>query len=191
MDRVAAFAERHPEVAAWFTNSTFDFAIAMHDAVVKYGNLTPRQLEASQRCAAQFKAAQERQANAPAADVSAIAHAFDAATANGLKRPKLTLGDLRFSLAPVTGINAGAIYVKQSPGGIYLGKFHQGCFVRSRDCDEAQQATILAIGTDPYGAAVNHGKLTGNCAVCSRPLSDPASVARGIGPICAAKLGWS
>lgn len=28
------------------------------------------------------------------------------------------------------------------------------------------------------------------CGICNRPLTDPESLARGIGPICAGKAGW-
>lgn len=34
------------------------------------------------------------------------------------------------------------------------------------------------------------GRATGTCAVCMRHLTDDTSVARGIGPICARKLGF-
>jgi Family of unknown function (DUF6011) len=30
---------------------------------------------------------------------------------------------------------------------------------------------------------------TGRCRICGRPLSDPVSVERGVGPDCAARLG--
>jgi hypothetical protein len=49
-------------------------------------------------------------------------------------------------------------------------------------------AALLDIEKDPEAAAVLHGKLSGNCSVCGRDLTDPESVARGIGPICAGKF---
>lgn len=37
--------------------------------------------------------------------------------------------------------------------------------------------------------AARLGHLHGACIVCCRPLTDPESVQRGIGPVCAAKIG--
>jgi hypothetical protein len=47
---------------------------------------------------------------------------------------------------------------------------------------------LLVIEHDPEAAAVQHGKLSGRCSVCSRDLTDPESIARGIGPVCAEKF---
>lgn len=38
--------------------------------------------------------------------------------------------------------------------------------------------------------AVKFGKKTGHCCVCSKLLTNPESVAAGIGPICADNMGW-
>lgn len=82
---------------------------------------------------------------------------------------------------------AGALYVKES--GTYLGKIMGGKFIASRDCNADQSARIVAAAADPERAAVAYGKLLGSCSCCGRELSDPESVARGIGPICAANWG--
>jgi Family of unknown function (DUF6011) len=47
---------------------------------------------------------------------------------------------------------------------------------------------LRAIEADPEAAAVLHGRASGRCSVCSRDLTDPESIARGIGPICAEKF---
>jgi hypothetical protein len=47
---------------------------------------------------------------------------------------------------------------------------------------------LLTIEADPEAAAVLHGKASGRCSVCSRDLTNPESIARGIGPICAEKF---
>ena len=66
-------------------------------------------------------------------------------------------------------------YGRQGPGRAYSGQI------------EAELTAILA---DPKAASAAYGKLTGTCGVCGRHLEDEESVARGIGPICAGKLGW-
>jgi hypothetical protein len=56
------------------------------------------------------------------------------------------------------------------------------------------EQTALALGrlnlieADPLGEAKRYGKLSGTCCVCSRMLTDPASIDAGIGPICASKF---
>lgn len=47
---------------------------------------------------------------------------------------------------------------------------------------------LQAFGRDPRGHMMRYGHATGVCGVCGRGLSDPESVALGIGPICAGKL---
>lgn len=39
-------------------------------------------------------------------------------------------------------------------------------------------------------AMTDYGLQSGVCGRCSSPLTDPQSLARGIGPICIGKLGW-
>lgn len=73
---------------------------------------------------------------------------------------------------------------------IYLGKVMGGKFLKSRDCSEETQERVLDSLADPLAAAVAYGKKFGRCAVCDRELSNPESVERGIGPICADRMGW-
>lgn len=42
----------------------------------------------------------------------------------------------------------------------------------------------------PMRASLRYGKELGVCGVCGRTLTDENSRAQGIGPICAAKMGW-
>ena len=64
-------------------------------------------------------------------------------------------------------------YGRQAPGGLYTGKIEN---------------ELTAIMADPHAASVAYGKLTGTCGVCGRHLEDEASVAAGIGPICAKRF---
>ena len=48
---------------------------------------------------------------------------------------------------------------------------------------------IEAIVSNPAGALAAYGHLTGTCSICRRPLEDAESVRKGIGPICADKVG--
>lgn len=184
----ASFEARHPVIAAWWKDSTFEFAVSLREQCQRKGTLSDRQIAAAYRSAESLKRAQDRAASAPSADVSAIHAAFASASASGLKRPRLTLAGYVVSPAGAASVNVGAIYAKRD--GVYLGKFLNGLFVASRDCNDATRDELVKIASDPHGAAVAHGKLTGNCACCNRPLSDPESVARGVGPVCATRFGW-
>ena len=63
-----------------------------------------------------------------------------------------------------------------------------GRFEPGFKCSPEQRQAVMDVAADPLSAAVAHGRQTGACACCGRPLSDPESVARGIGPICAEKF---
>ena len=53
---------------------------------------------------------------------------------------------------------------------------------------EEKKAVLAALGTDPKAAAVLYSKEFTVCAVCGSPLSDPESLATGLGPICARRF---
>ena len=48
---------------------------------------------------------------------------------------------------------------------------------------------LRTIAADPTAAAVKHGKVSGCCCFCARPLTDAGSVEHGYGPTCAEKYG--
>ena len=81
---------------------------------------------------------------------------------------------------PTEGRWAGSIFVKrlEGPNEIGLGKI-------------ASHAMITRIAE--YGAAESmalYGHQIGRCGMCHLPLTNDESRARGIGPVCAAKLDW-
>jgi hypothetical protein len=49
---------------------------------------------------------------------------------------------------------------------------------------------LALICADPAQSMAAYGKLVGKCGACGRPLEDKESVERGIGPVCAKKLGF-
>ena len=195
---VDAWKAEHPVAAAWIAAKAgkFGFATALNEALAKYGHLTDAQLAAAEKCAKadaerEVTRAAEREAiktSAPVVSVDGITEAFAKAVSNGLKRPKLRIAALVFSLAPATGKNAGALYVKQD--GEYLGKIVGGKYERAYSASQTAVEAVLAACVDPLGAAVSHGRLTGSCACCGKELTNRESVERGIGPICAGKFGW-
>lgn len=60
---------------------------------------------------------------------------------------------------------------------------------RIRPIKGGERGKVLALlAENPTAYSAEYGKHTGTCGVCSRLLSDPESVARGIGPVCARRL---
>lgn len=179
-------------IIEWMKSSapTFPFAQSLYEQWQRRGFLSVRQIEAANKCIEARAKSAEQKANAPEASLKPLEDAFNHALARGAKRAAMVVGNLRFSLAGPMSANPGAIYAKERSEGVYLGKFASGRFFRSRDCTDEQQAALLEIASDPLKKAIEHGRMTGECAVCSRELTDPESIARGIGPVCADKFGW-
>lgn len=192
---VDTFAAEHPVAYGWMTTSTSGFAASLLAGLKKWGSLTPKQLAAAEKCAVQdAERAVEKALGvdpvsaAPTITIDKIENALKAARSNGIKRPKLILDSFRFTFAPPAGNNPGAIYVKQDAE--YLGKIQKSKFIARPTCGEERSARIIELASDPAAAAKAHGLKTGVCSCCGRGLTDPKSVAAGIGPVCAKNYGW-
>jgi hypothetical protein len=200
-DNASAWKEANPEAAAWLVSAAgrgFEFAQSLLEALHKYGHLTEKQAAAAERAAEKAEEREkqwaaeraEREASKPAVDVDVVKGALENAKGNGLKYPKIRLAGFIFSLAGAASRNAGAVYVKDAYD-TYLGKIVEGRLTRSRDCDAQLAEAIAAAAADPEKAAKAYGLQTGVCSCCGRELTNPDSIARGIGPICADKFGWA
>jgi len=196
---VEAFKAAHPEVHAHLTaeanrSSNFEFALSMLRGIAKYGSLTEKQMAAVQRGIDRktaFEAEKaKREADAPTVDISRIEAAMNTALENGLKYPKLSLGEFKMSRASERSKTPGAIFVKDAASGEYLGKVMGGKFLAVRSTTQERVAKVIEVCADPSAAAVAYGKRTGICACCSRELTNSESVERGIGPVCASKFGF-
>lgn len=121
------------------------------------------------------------------AGAATIRDALNNAAGSGLKSPRLLTGEIDFARAKDNSRNPGCVYVTRNE--IYLGKIDpQGRFIPSRECTDDDHQTIAEVARNPLEAAVKHGRMTGRCACCNRPLRDPDSVKLGIGPICRTKF---
>lgn len=193
--RAFEWQEAYPGEWKWISAASergFDFARSMEQAVTSYGSLTPRQLAAVQSCMEKDQARQADRAKAQAdrgvavTGGSTIAAALAKATVAGRKAPKIRTETANFSLAKPHSANAGCVYVV-APDDTYLGKITpEGVFLPSRDCSEDAKLSVARVSTNALAEAVEYGKRTGRCSCCGRELTDPASIAAGIGPICAA-----
>ncbi len=205
---IEAFRSREPAVFAWLNAETakphpFDFAVAMVEALGKWGDLTDGQLAACQRLAARAAERTVQRAAAavaaPVVDASKIEQAFAAARASadrpGAKgvmiRPiKLQSGDVtvRFTPGSIGSQWEGMLFAKS--GDKKLGSIKDGRFQRRFECTDAEAAAVLDCASDPEKAAVAYGKAWSSCGICGRGLLNDESIARGIGPICAQRFGW-
>lgn len=169
--------------------ATFEFAASMLDAVRKYGSLTDRQLAAVRKCVESRRVRtverDQRVASAPVVDTTALQAAFDTAATRGLRSPKITLATMQIKPARQ---HPGVLYVTEQ--GQYLGKVMGGRFLRVSECTEENAQRVASLINDPKGAAEAYGKETGVCCICSKTLTNPESIERGIGPICAGNMGW-
>lgn len=200
LNNTQLFAEQYPAENAWLQNASMrdnNFAQSLLRGIGKYGSLTEKQLAAVRRIIMQDEeraAQREKQAEQLTVDLSDLLHRFGMAKEAGLKRPKIILSGVMFSLAPEHGKNAGCIYVKSDKDQwgerSYLGKVTpEGRFYPSRDCTEEQKAQVMAFGQDVINQAKAHGEQHGNCCFCARELTTDESVANGYGPICAERYG--
>lgn len=130
----------------------------------------------------------QREAEAREVNLQPIIDMFAYARNSGYKRPVYRAEGLKISLAPETGNNAGALYVK-TEGNQYIGKVVEGRFFGTREATEEQKTALSVIANNPRDAAIRYGQRTGSCACCGRTLSNKQSIELGIGPICANKWG--
>ena len=194
-NKIVAFTEQYTEeVKALHAFAQWsDFAASLLSSFQTYGSLTDRQLASIQSMMvkqAEKDAARNaaKASNSGNVDMAAIHAIFATAQANGLKKPKFYAGDIKISMAPSHGANAGALYVVRDPD-IYQGKI-VGTEFKASGSAKADTLTLLqALAADPSSYARATGKLTGQCCCCGRTLTDPESIEAGIGPICASKWG--
>ena len=111
------------------------------------------------------------------------------AQSKGVKYPRLVFGNYKFTLAPITGKNAGAVYVKNKSGE-YLGKVIGLDFFPAIGVHPAAIYGIAKWVANPLAAATIHGQQTGTCCCCGRELTAESSINAMIGPICAEKYGF-
>lgn len=160
------------------------------------GTLSDRQVDVARSMAAKCRARDaeraakrvaEQAARTSAVDLSPIQAMFESAMESGLKKLAYRAEGLKLSPAKDTGKNPGAIYVKRLSDGQYLGKIVEKKFLAVRECTDGDKEHLQTIAINPAEAARLWGRNTGECSCCGRELTDPNSIAAGIGPICAEK----
>jgi hypothetical protein len=115
---------------------------------------------------------------------------IESAKAAGLKRVSMRFSD--FIVKPSK--HEGRVYVfshdkEQNQWGTYSNIYLGWVSDSATNLPSELAATVEAAAADPMAAAKLYGQQTGRCSCCGRELTDPSSIAAGIGPICADKFG--
>lgn len=191
--RAQEWRNENPAEAEWIRNGVAlgnTFAESLSNALEVYGHLTERQLAAVRNgmvksVERQTQRAQEAKSReVQVVGTNGIIEALTKATRSGHKAPKLRTEIANFSLAKPHSANAGCVYVVAADD-VYLGKITpDGTFKPSRDCTTEQVEGVARVATNALEAAIEYGKKVGRCSCCGRELTDPESIAAGIGPIC-------
>lgn len=174
-----SFAEMYPREFAWINSSSFDFALAMRETLKRYPTLTPKQLAAVQKCMAFRQAPTEDPVLTSGLDLSKLPEGRYAVP--GGPRQKFQVAKPDGKWLGWTFVSDAAEYGNRQRIGVQpYNAFYRG----------THEQDLRIIAADPQAASAAYGKLTGTCGVCGRPLENEESVARGIGPICAGRMGW-
>lgn len=200
-----AFKANQPAAYEWLvaTAPRWDLAASLLAGLQRYGFLTEKQMaivtKGIERDAARATERAARVTDAPVVDTAGIdrlklafdkARAYAAAKAPGLaiRNPKITIGGITISPAKSDSKNPGALYVKD--GGVYVGKITGGKFYSANVNGDEVAAKVLKFISNPADAAKVYGQETGICCVCNATLKSKWRL-RGIGPVCAEKMGWA
>ena len=210
-DDAKAWLAANPAEAKWLAeagkrnierNGTFTFPQDVLGKLWQYGSITDGQMDAIRRMMQRdSERSAARTAAAPAVDATKIEQAFAVAREKS-KRPgqdgtfvkplKLVANDVTVHFTPGTPGSTwdGMLFAKDADGK-KLGHIKGGKFFKKFDCSEIEAAAVQACASDPQAAVVAYAKAWKACGICSRTLLNDESIARGIGPICAEKYGWS
>ena len=166
-----------------------NFARSLYQA----DKLSEKQLAWVHKLAVDFAAQSAPVKSNEPAKFASLFEAFEAAKAKGAKR--LTLRFAGVNVKPNRDLTSLWVtsQTEKEEGNYglqpkYLGKITPtGADYRLSD---EVKAVLEAAANDPLSAAIRYGKVSGECSCCGRELTDPRSIDRGIGPICATKFGW-
>lgn len=129
--------------------------------------------------------------------VAATIAFFDRAKEH-LKNPKVIITvdgqPVKLSVAGPRSSQPGTINVAEAGpfGGYWYGRItRDGTYKPTADATKLPglPEALRRFAEDPAKVASEHGKLTGHCSFCNRPLDDERSTQVGYGPVCAKRFG--
>lgn len=184
-------------------DTCFEFVREMAAKSIRPG-LSVGQIRGVLNCmrAAAFREAREVEAETPIEELpfgefSGLVSMLERMQANGLRHPKVSVETtdgtpVVLSIAGQRARQPGTLNVTDSRrfGGEFFGRISRAgeADTRLQRRDDVLDA-LRRLADDPESALATYGKRTGNCGICGRFLTNEESVDRGIGPICADKVG--
>lgn len=110
--------------------------------------------------------------------------------ANGVKRPYKNIPNGRYALEFIEGWKF--FQVNQGHTRTFLDMLigSPGDYRKQKMGGAAANTVLETIQKDPKQASINFGLKSETCGICHSPLTNPDSLAAGIGPHCRSKLGW-
>lgn len=189
------FEAAYPDIAAWWADNPFEFAVSLRNQVIRSGLLTEKQIAAAQKCAQRHK---EKLETAKAFlgeefDTKKLQRAMDNARSRGSKAPKIRVMLLLDEVHECTvefkakAYSDDTFYV--TVNGDFQGSLEGVRLVRRVEtCDSFEVGVIKDALADLEEAALRYGRVTGSCSCCGRELTNPESIALSIGPICREKF---
>ena len=181
------YRTNNPVLCAWIKRAAargFRFAASLDASIDEWGGLTDRQYEAAEKCRLEDAARDAARNSVPESDLDLTdLPSGYYAVPDGDTRLKVRVSrpGENSKWHGWVFVDDGAYYGErnkygsQRPGAMYRGKIVE---------------QLRAILDDPREASKRYGRLVGRCGVCGRHLEDETSVAEGIGPVCAGRLGW-
>ena len=185
-EQAEKFKSENKGVFAWLQahSSSNSFAGSLFDQLLERGTLSENQIAAVRRNIEKS----DRVGNSNVVVANVVAR-IDALKAQGLSKIAVTVGGYKI----YTPDNGGdQLYIKI--GGRYIGKLVEGVFKPAGAAQKVDAENLVAIAKlndeELIARIVEEGKKTGTCGICSRTLTDPDSIAAGIGPVCAGRVGF-
>jgi Family of unknown function (DUF6011) len=174
------------------------FAASLRDSVGRWGTATARQRPHLERMVAKAMGVETERVKTPVGDLSGVMALFDGARQH-LKAPAIVvkMGDdeIRLSIAGPSAFAPGTINVATNEGygaSEWFGRILlDGQFEASPRVKTPSHVVegLKRFAAEPAQMAAEHGKLTGKCCFCNRPLTDERSTHVGYGATCASR--WS
>lgn len=202
------FIAEHPgliEQMREFPSSTF-LTKLVEDYEAR-GRLTDGQIAAARSVMARFSATREakdaerekdKKAKSGKVNVRRIVKMFERAFGTAkLKRPVISTADI--TIKPAKRFE-GVFYVTSNDDDTYLGKIEAGQFIARTEATPDTIKQLRMICDDPVAAVKSYAQINGTfdengvlieapCGLCHRMMHTPESLARGVGPDCAANYG--
>lgn len=174
------------EVIGLLANKRGDFPQSLINQYQRKRSLSPQQWLWAHKLAQEVL---DARAEAPAADMTALFKVLEGAE---IRLARFLLGKEEIKLKRnAAGTSYYALMGDGHLGSVLNnGQFRPGAGLRGSGVSKAQLIEGLeAFGADPVGMSIKYGLATGTCGICGRRLTDPESVALGIGPICMERIG--